>query len=207
MFSFTIEEFLLVLERYNLSIWPIQIFAYILGVLALFFAVKSTKYSDRIVLSILSFYWFWNGIVFCPIYWGPTYKYAYVFGALCIFQGLLFLRGVITSDLSISLRANLHSMIGLLFVIYAMAGYQVFGYFLGHTYPKFFPLGLVPCPTTIFTFGFFLMTTKRFPKYFLIIPFIVAIVGFLAIYKGVLEDIGLIIAGFLGTVLLLQRDR
>jgi len=84
VFSFTIEEFLLVLERYNLSIWPIQIFAYILGVLALFFAVKSTKYSDRIVLSILSFYWFWNGIVFCPIYWGPTYKYAYVFGALCI---------------------------------------------------------------------------------------------------------------------------
>lgn len=207
MFSFTIEDFLLVLERYNLSIWPLQIFAYIFGVLALFFTIKSTKYSDKIVLAILSIYWFWNGIVFCPIYWGPTYKYAYVFGALCIIQGFLFISGIIKSNISISLRTNLHSIIGLLFVIYAMVGYQVFGYFLGHTYPKFFPFGLVPCPTTIFTFGLFLMTKKRLPRYFLIIPLIVTIVGFLAVYKGVLEDIGLIIAGFLGTVLLLQRDR
>lgn len=207
MFSFTIEEFLTVLERYNLSIWPIQIVAYTVGVVALFFTIKSTKYSDRIILSILSFYWLWNGIVFCPIYWGPTYKYAYGFGILCVVQGLLFLRGVIKSDLSIRLRPNLHSLIGLLFVIYAMAGYQVFGYFLGHVYPKFFPFGLVPCPTTIFTFGLFLMTKERFGKYLLIIPLIVTVVGFLAVYKGVLEDIGLITAGFLSTVLLLRRDR
>jgi len=207
MLSFTLEEFLMVLERYNLSICPLQIISYILGLLAVFFAIKQTKYSMRIVLAILSFYWFWNGIVFCPIFWAPTYKFAYLFGAFGIIQGFLFLRGIFKSDISISLRTNLYSIIGILFVVYAMAGYQLVGYFLGHVYPKFFPFGLVPCPTTIFTFGLFLMTVKKFPKYYLIIPFIVAMGGFLAAYKGILEDLGLIIAGLLGTVMVLLRNK
>ena len=207
MLSITLEGFLMVLERYNLSIWPLQIFAYIFGLLALFFSIKSTKYSNKIILAVLSFFWFWNGIVFCPIYWAPTYKFAYLFGALFIIQGFLFLISAIKSNISIRFRANLYSIIGILFIIYATGGYYLFGYFLGHVYPKSFPFGLVPCPTVIFTFGLFLMADKKFPKYYLIIPFIFSLAGFLAVYKGILEDIGLIIAGLLGTVLILLRDR
>jgi len=207
MFSITLEGFLVVLERYNLSIWPLQIFAYIFGLLALFFAVKSTKYSNNIILAVLSFFWLWTGIAFCPIYWAPTYKYAYLFAALCIIQGLLFLIGVIKSNMSIRFHPNLYSIIGILAIIYAMGGYYLLGYFLGHVYPKSFPFGLVPCPTAIFTFGLFLMTDKKFPRYYLIIPFIFSLAGFLAVYKGIVEDIGLIIVGLLGTALILLRDR
>jgi hypothetical protein len=207
MFSITLEGFLMVLERYNLSIWPLQVFAYIFGFLALFFSFKSTKYSNKIILAVLSFFWLWNGIVFCPIYWAPTYKFAYLFGALCTIQGFLFLIGAIKSNISIRFRANLYSIIGILFIIYAMGGYNLLGYFLGHVYPKSFPFGLVPCPTAIFTFGLFLMTDKKFPKYYLILPFMLSLAGFLAVYKGIVEDIGLIIAGLLGTVLILLRDR
>lgn len=207
MLSFTLEEFLMGLERYNLSIWPLQIFAYLFGIVILYFSIKKTKYSNKIVLAILSLYWFWNGIVFCLIFWVPTYKFAYLFGVFCIIQGFLFLVGIFKSNFSINFRANSLSIIGIIFVVYAMVGYQLFGYFLGHVYPKFFPFGLVPCPTTIFTFGLFLMTDKKFPKYYLIVPFIVAMGGFLAAYKGILEDIGLIIAGLLGTYLILHRDR
>lgn len=207
MFEITLEGFLVVLERYNLSIWPLQIFAYIFGFLALFFTVKSTKYSNNIILAVLSFFWLWNGIVFCPIYWAPTYKYAYLFGALCIIQGSLFLIGVIKSNMSIRFHPNLYSIIGILAVIYAMGGYYLLGYFMGHVYPKSFPFGLVPCPTTIFTFGLFLMTDKKFPRYYLIMPFIFSLTGFLAVYKGIVEDIGLIIVGLLGTALILLRDR
>ena len=93
------------------------------------------------------------------------------------------------------------------FVVYAMVGYQVFGYVLDHVYPRFFPFGLVPCPTTIFTFGLFLMTEKKLPQYYLIIPIIVALGGFLAVSKGIYEDVGLIITGLLGTILVLQKDK
>ena len=207
MLSFTLEEFLMALERYNLSIWPLQIFAYLFGIVILYFSIKRTKYSNKIVLAILSLYWFWNGIVFCPIFWAPTYKFAYLFGAFCIVQGFLFLIGIFKSNISINYRANFHSIIGIIFAVYAMVGYQLFGYFLGHVYPSFFPFGLVPCPTAIFTFGLFLMTDKKIPKYYIIVPFIVAMGGFLAAYKGILEDIGLIIAGLLGTYLILQRNK
>jgi hypothetical protein len=207
MFSITLEGFLVVLEQYNLSIWPLQIFAYIFGLIALFFAIKSTKYSNKIILAVLSFFWLWNGIIFLPIYWAPTYKFAYLFGALYIIQGFLFLIGVIKSNISIRFHANLYSIIGILAVIYAMGGYYLVGYFMGHVYPRSFPFGLVPCPTAIFTFGLFLMTDKKFPRYYLIIPFIFSLAGFLAVYKGIVEDIGLIIAGLLGTALILLRDR
>jgi hypothetical protein len=206
MLSINLEEFLIVLERYNSAIWPLQIFTFLLGILILFFSLKRKKYSNQIILAILSFFWFWNGIVFCPFYWAPIYKYAYLFGSFCFIQGFLFLIGIYKSNISIEFRSNLYSIIGIIFIIYAMVGYQLLGYFLGHVYPKFFSFGLVPCPTTIFTFGIFLMTDKKFPKYYLIVPLIVTLVGFLAVYKGIFEDIGLIIAGILGTILIIRRD-
>ena len=207
MFSFTIEDFMLVLERYNLAVWPMQIFAYILVILALFFTFKSTKYSQKIVLGILSFLWLFNGIVFSLLYWAPSHLFGYIFGVCCILQGLLFLYSLKKSDITISFSGvTYYSIIGIIFVVYAIVGYQVFGYFLGHIYPKFFPVGLVPCPTTIFTLGVFLIISKRIPKKYYVIPLIIALGGFLAVYKGIYEDIGLIIAGLLGAFLIIRRD-
>ena len=206
MFSFTIEDFMLVLERYNLAVWPMQIFAYTLVILALFFTFKSTKYSQKIVLGILSFLWLFNGIVFSLLYWAPSHLFGYIFGVCCILQGLLFLYGLKKSDITISFSGvTYYSIIGIIFVVYAIVGYQVFGYFLGHIYPKFFPVGLVPCPTTIFTLGVFLIISKRIPKKYYVIPLIIALGGFLAVYKGIYEDIGLIIAGLLGAFLIIRR--
>jgi hypothetical protein len=207
MLSFTLEDFLMVLESYNLTIWPLQIFAYLCGILALIFAIKKTSHSHRIILVILSLLWLWNGIVFCPIFWAPTYKSAYLFGVFCIIQGIIFLRGIHKKDISIGPHTNLYTLIGILFVVYSMFGYQLIGYSLGHIYPKFFPFGLVPCPTTIFTFGLFLMTFKKCPKYYLVVPFILAMGGFLAAYRGILEDIGLIIVGLVGTIMILKRNK
>jgi hypothetical protein len=206
MFSFTIDDLLFVFERFNLAVWPLQIISYIFGLLAVFFAIKQTKYSINVVSAILSFYWLWAGIVFCMIYWAPSYIYAYGFGVLCIIQGILFLFSAIKPNLSDYPRNNLHSSVGLIFIIYAMVVYPLFGYLLGHIYPKFLPLGLVPCPTTIFTIGLFLLIKKKYPRYYLIVPFIVAISGLLAIYKGIYEDIGLFLAGLVGTYLFLKRD-
>lgn len=206
MLSFNTEEFLLVLESYNLAIWPLQIVAYLLGIFALVFLFKPTKYSPKIVLAILSFLWLFNGIVFCFFYWAPL-KFAYIFGIFCSLQGILFLYSLIKSDIEIDYRTNTYALIGILFVIYAMIGYQIFGYYLGHIYPKLFAFGLAPCPTTIFTFGLFLMINKKIPIKYLIIPLVISLGGFLAVYNGIFEDIGLMIGGVLGTVLIILRNR
>jgi hypothetical protein len=206
MLSFNLEEFLAVLSRYNKDIWPLQIVAFVLGIFALFLLVRKNKYSDRIILAILAFFWLWNGIVFCPFYWAPIYKYAYLFGAFCSIQGILFLVGVFRPNISFGHLNSLNTAVAIILIVYAMAGYQIFGYFLGHIYPKFFPVGLVPCPTAVFTFGLLLLTNKRVPRYYIIVPAIVAAGGIMAACNGIYEDIGLIISGLTGSYLLLRRS-
>ena len=207
MLSFSLEEFLLVLESYNLDIWPLQIIAYVLIVLVLFISLKPTKYSAKIVLAILSFFWLFTGIVFCFIYWAPSHIFGYIFGIFCTVQGLLFLYSITRSDITISSPDNTYTFIGILFVLYAIIGYQVFGYYLGHIYPKFFAVGLVPCPTTIFTLGIFLIINKSIPIKYFVIPLMISLGGFLAAYNGIYEDIGLVIAGILVTILIVKREK
>ena len=206
MLSFSIEEFLLVLENYNLEIWPFQIFAYIFIVLVIFFSIKPTNYSPKIVLAILSFFWLFTGIVFCFLYWAPSHIFGYIFGIFCVLQGIMFLYSIIKSNITIGSQDITYTVIGILFVLYAIIGYQIFGYYLGHIYPKFFAVGLVPCPTTIFTFGIFLIFNIKIPIKYFFIPLTISLGGFLAAYKGIYEDIGLIIVGILGTILIILRN-
>ena len=192
---------------YNLAIWPVQIFACVLVIAALFFSFKVTRYSLKIVFLILSLFWLFTGILFCLIYWAPVHIFGYIFGICCVLQGLILLYGATISRMSSASRANANRIFGILFVLYAAVGYQVFGYYLGHVYPEFFAVGLVPCPTTILTFGIFLLIDKKIPMRYFIIPFIISLGGILAAYEGIYEDIGLIVVGISGTILLTKRAR
>ncbi len=205
--SLTLEQLLDTFKQYNLDIWPMQIIAYVLGIIAVFFIIKRTKYTYRIVMGILAFMWLWTGIVFYLLYFGPAYKPAYIFGPLIIIQALLFLAGAFKPIISFGIRLNVYSVAGLLFVAYAMIGYPGLGYFIGHVYPESPPFGLTPCPLTIFTFGLLLMTDKKVPVLYLIIPLLWALGGFMPVSIGIVEDIGLIAAGVLGTAMIIYRDR
>jgi hypothetical protein len=108
-------------------------------------------------------------------------------------------------DITMGPSDKIYTTIGILFVFYAIIGYQILGYFLGHIYPKFFPVGLVPCPTTIFTFGIFLIINNKIPVRYYVIPFIISIAGFLAVFNGIYEDVGLILVGIVGTILLIRK--
>ncbi len=205
MFSFSIVEFLSVLKSYNLAIWPLQIFTYILIIIALFYSFKPAAYAPKIVLSILSFLWLFNGIVFSFLFWSPSHIFGYFFGICFVIQGIIFLSGIKKPDIKTGSLNKTHLIVGILLVIYATFGYQLFGYYLGHIYPKFFAVGLVPCPTTILTFGIFFIFSSIPFKYY-IVPLIISFGGFLPAYNGIYEDVGLVITGVLGIVLLIKRD-
>jgi hypothetical protein len=205
--SITLEQLLDTFEKFNLDIWPMQIIAYVLGIIAIFFIIWKTKYSYRILLGVITFMWLWAGIGFLLFYSGPTYKPAYILGALTVIQAVLFLIAVFKPLISFGFKLNIFSVTGLLFVAYAMIGYPVIGYLLGHGYPQWLPFGLVPCPVTVFTFGLLLMTDKKVPVLFLIIPLLLALSGAMPVSIGIFEDIGLIIAGIMGTVMIIYRDK
>lgn len=206
---FTIEQFLDIFAQYNQAIWPMQIIAYILGIAAVVLAVKKPRYSDLLIIGILAFFWVWMGIAYHLLFFSLINTAALGFGVLFIVQGLLFVyQGVARPKLAFRARTGAFSLVGGAFIVYAMLVYPIIGSLLGHGYPHSPVFGVAPCPTTIFTFGILLWSAKKVPKYLLAIPLVWSVIGFgAALSLGIREDVGLLIAGVLGTVLLFWRDR
>jgi hypothetical protein len=204
---FSVEDFLSVFEQYNRAVWPAQILLNILGAAAVFFAVRRLDSSNRTIAGILAFLWAWIGLVYHFAFFTSINPAAYVFALLNVLQGIVFLVfGVFRPRLSFGFRLDIYGITGAVFILYAMIVYPALGYFFGHVYPKTPTFGL-PCPTTIFTFGLLLWTDMKVPRSVLVIPFLWSIIGFsAALTLGVREDIGLLVAGIVGTGLILFRD-
>jgi hypothetical protein len=203
---FTIEQFLQVFKNYNKAIFPMQIVFYLLALTIIFLSIKKIKSADKIINSILVFFWLWMGIVYHMVFFTTINKAAYLFGGFFIIQAILFFYyGGIKQRLSYHFTQNIFGILGLLLIIFALVIYPLLGYVYEHIYPSAPTLG-APCPTAIFTFGVFLLSERKLAKIILIIPFLWSLLGFSAATSlGIKEDTALLIAGFLTTGILLFR--
>ena len=206
---FTIEQFFDIFGTYNTAIWPVQVLAYLLGLVALVLAFRESKLSTRIVPGILAFFWIWMGVFYHIVHFTVINPAAWIFGIFYILQGLLFfLIGTILGKLSFRFLLKPLPIVGGCFILYAMVVYPLLGIGFGHLYPRAPMFGVAPCPTTIFTFGILLWATKSVPVYLLIIPLLWSIVGMsAAVNLRVSQDYGLVIAGVVGTALILSKNR
>lgn len=206
---FTIEQFLHVFEAYNQAIWPAQIVAYVLGIICVIFTFKQSRYAHKIISGILAIFWLWMGGMYHIVYFSSINKPAYLFGVLFIVEGLLlFWFGVLARRLFFRFQGNASAFVGSVLVVYGMVIYPLLGYYWGHAYPKAPIFGVAPCPTTIFTFGLFLWSDRKIPFIVIVIPFIWSLIGFTAaLFLGIKEDVGLLVAGILGTTLIIATNR
>ena len=206
---FTTEQFLGVFREYNQAIWPGQIVAYLLGLGALMLTLRRGPASDRAISGVLAVFWAWMGAVYHLTFFRTINPAALLFGASFLVQGGLFVYlSVVRNGPTFRVRSDLYGWVGGLFIAYAMVVYPVIGAALGHGYPQAPMFGVAPCPTTIFTFGLLLWTRGRVPGWLLAVPTLWALIGFTAaLTLGILEDTGLLVAGLLGTGLLLYRNR
>lgn len=208
-FPFTIEQFFNVFEAYNAAIWPAQIIAYFIGIGAVALALRENRRSGRIVSGILALFWIWMGVFYHMIYFSAINPAAWAFGALFVLEGLLFIIvGSMRSRLSFNFDLKPIPIVGAVFIMYAMVMYPLLGLAFGHWYPRAPMFGVAPCPTTIFTFGLLLWAKKPVPIYILAVPLIWSIIGTMAaIGLQVPQDYGLGIAGIVGTILVIKRNR
>ena len=118
----------------------------------------------------------------------------------------LFLYALVRNRITYGPVGRVDTAIGLAFIAYALVGYPVTGLLVGHVYPHSPLSPLFPCPATILTFGV-LVLAQRVPRYLLVIPALWAMSGALWFYLGMVEDAGLVIAGVVGIVMLIARER
>ncbi len=205
---FTTEQFMQVFRNYNLGAWPAQILLNALALILVYLAVMKTRYSDGIIRLSLALFWFWMGIIYHIGYFSTINPAAYVFGGAFILQGIFFiLSGFLRDRLSFRYRWDGYGLTGGIMVLYALVIYPALGLLLGHTFPDSPTFGL-PCPTTIFTFGILLWAEGPVPLFVIVVPLLWSLLGSTAAVKlGIIEDIGLLLAGIAGTVLLMRRRR
>ncbi len=206
---FTVEQFFEVFGAYNTSIWPFQVLAYLLGIVALILAFRESRLGGRVVCGILGLFWIWMGGFYHIAHFSVINPAAWVFGIFYILQGLLFLFvGTLIGRLGFQFFWKPLPIIGGCFILYAMVVYPLLGMAFGHSYPRAPMFGVAPCPTTIFTFGILLWATGSVPVYLLVIPFLWSIVGMsAAVNLRVPQDYGLVVAGVLGTAIILVQNR
>lgn len=209
MLPFTLDQFLAVFAAYNEAIWPAQIAAYVLGVIAVAALFRPGRSSDRIITAVLALMWLWTGIVYHGLFFAGINKAASGFAALFIVQGIAFLYlGVIRDGLRFAFRPGLLTVVGGLFILYATVLYPLIGIATGHGWPAMPMFGITPCPVTILTFGLLLLTTRRFSYWLLAIPFVWSLIGgSAAILLAVPQDWVLLLSGIIAVPLIVLRDR
>lgn len=204
---FTVDAFLDAFARHNEAIWPAQIGAYVLGAATLALALRGGTHAAGVAVGLLlAGAWAFVGVAYHLVQFTRVTGAAWAFGAAFVLQAVLLAAAALSGRLSFAFAPDPRRVLGLLLVLYATVVYPLLGLALGHGWPRAPVFGVSPCPTTIFTFGVLLLADAPVPRWLLPVPFLWSIVGVsAALNLGIREDLGLALAGLVGTALLLSR--
>jgi hypothetical protein len=196
---FTTEQFLEVFAWYNESIWPMQIVLHVLAIAAVVLLYRARPSSSRVLAAFLSFLWGWMAIAYHFAFFTEINPAAWLFGVIFLVGALQFAwLGVVKHDLQFSRCGGARGWFGGLLLGYSLIIYPLLGYVLGHRYPATPTFGL-PCPTTIFTFGILMFASAPLPRSVFVVPVLWAAIGSTAAFQfGILQDLGLLMAGLIG---------
>jgi hypothetical protein len=200
---FTTEQFLDLFRQYNTAIWPLQILLAAVGLAA---AVLASLGRDRLASICLAGLWGWTAIAYHWVFFTRINGAAWVFGAVWLAGAGAF--ASLAARPWPSPRATAPGwrlVIGWVFVVYALVIYPILGHLDGRAYPLAPTFG-APCPVTIATFGVLSLLRQPVRRYVVVAPILWAAIGASAAFVlGVREDLGLLVAGASGFVLVLQR--
>jgi len=199
---FTSEQFYHVFEQYNRTVFPFQLILLLLALVSLLLIHSKVTLKDKLIGSFLGILWIWAGGVYHIGFFSAINPIARVFGGMFILEGLFILYSTFNKRLHFSFDYTASDYLGYFIILFGLVIYPLIGLAINVELAKNISLGL-PCPTTILTFGFFILTRHQFPKYLIIIPSLWAALGlFAALNFGVYQDLMLIISAASAIVIL-----
>jgi Family of unknown function (DUF6064) len=206
MVPFTREVYLGVFEHYNDAIWPAQIVAYLLCLIALWRITRPFPGSGRLIAGVLGLAWIWTGVAYHMLFFSRIDWAAWAFGLFFVVQGILFLvNGTIRGRLAFHFTGDFDSWAGVILIAAAMLLYPLVG---DISWSRDAFVGIAPCPTTLFTFGMLLLAEPRTPWYLLVIPVLWSLIGgSAALVLGIPQDAALPVAALLTIVLAIWKNR
>jgi len=209
MLSFTHQQLLLALAAYQESIRPAQPVAYALGALATVAVVRPDEAYRRLALGILGLLWAWTAIAYHWLFFTDLTPAALLFGLVFAIQACLLcfaaVRRRVPPDLSF--RTDPAGFAGVAFIGLALLVYPLLDFWM-LAWPRMPWLGISPCPVTLFTLGFLLLSTPRLPVIYWVLPMAWALLeGITAFMLGIVQDWSLLFGGAVAVFLTLVADR
>lgn len=204
---FTQEQFFELFAEYNEAVWPLQLVFNVAAIAMVVILIRTPGRAGKLVSFGLAFLWFWVAVVYhLAFFWriNPAAPF-FVLISLAAAEAFLWF-GFFRPSLCFRSGMDARKIAGVFVVLFALAGYPIFGALLGHHYPAAPTFGL-PCPTTIFTFGVLLMAARPLPWLVLVAPMVWAAIGAAAAFSlGVTQDIALLVMMVLGGYMLLSNQ-
>jgi len=202
---FSADEFFDVFGAYNRALWPAAIGLWLYAVLGVVALGRHRPNQRTWIAVMLATQWVWAGLVYHAGFFSSINPAAWLFSALFVAQGVLFVWfGVLHDRLRFSPLGSPRHTFAWVFIVYALL-YPLLAHAGGHTFPRMPTYG-VPCPTTLLTIGFLFAADPPVPRLIAVIPITWAFIGgSAALFLGVRADLmlwaaGLALAGHVLTV-------
>lgn len=205
---FTPSQFLALFEQYNAAVWPLQAvtLAAALWVVVLLAVRPGRRSTDLAATAVLVAFSLIVGVGYFGFGFARQLSPAgYLFAAIFLGEAALLAHATFRPGaLTFSAAPGWRTAASAIVLAYALVGYPVIGLLAGRAPVESPWLGVVPCPTTIFTIGLLLRSTSRTPARFLLLPIVWSFVGTMAALRfGILEDLGMTAAALAGVASLL----
>lgn len=206
---FTRDVFLGVLERYNDAIWPAQIVAFLLVLLALGAVLRWFPGGGRLIAAILAAAWIWTGVAYYMLHYAQINWAAWTLGLVFVLQGLaFFVTGVVRNRIAFCFAGDPIGWAGLGLIGIAAILYPLFGVGSDQGWPRMALVGLTPGPTLLWTLGMLLFVEPRVPWHLLFIPLLWSLIGGVgALLLALPQDAVLPPAAVLTAVLVIRKNR
>jgi len=203
---FSAEQFFSVIEKYNTCVFPLQFLILAVGFYLIFWILTGKKQNSKLPGTFIGLFWLWMGIGYHYQFFTTINKAAWMFGSLFILQGIFILiETLIHNNLAQKSPHTKKVNVGYILIIYGLVIYPILSYFSEGLFPLTISVGL-PCPTTILTFGFFLIYSEKFPRYLLIIPTLWSLIGISAALNfGVYQDFVMVASAIVVNVWLIRQ--
>jgi hypothetical protein len=205
---FSTEQFFSVIENYNAFVFPFQLIILAIGAVLIGLVVSSKHSKIQFPAVFTSLLWIYTGIFYHFFFFTSINPAAWIFGSLFILQGgLMLYETIYKKRLDSATDHKKQRIIGFVFVLYGVIIYPLISYLSEGSIAGAISLGL-PCPSTILTFGVFLVYGKNFSRYLLIIPAVWSLIGIsAAINFGVYQDFVMPVAAITAVIFLVSDKK
>jgi hypothetical protein len=178
--TYTLQDFLLfsprtyyrLFELYNLTIWPAQLIAVMIGLVILVLLARPSPKTGALISAILALAWVavaWA--YFFQRYASINWTAAYFASAFVVEAALFAWIGVVRNGLNFSVP-SIAGKIGVCLYLFALLIQPLMGPLLDRPVAQVEIFGLMPDPTVVATLGILLTATGRHVVSLLIIPLV-----------------------------------